>query len=145
MKKLLVLLFVVVSTLMTTAQNPLQTVIIGDTVELRVTGHNGTMQWQQSTDSIFWTNLAGYTDSVAIFISPASPTNKKFYRAEITNTFICENSPWYSSIIRHRIITNTIEVQIGDYFRGGIVFYIDGTGNGLISPQTDQLSAQWGC
>jgi len=35
---------------------------------------------------------------------------------------------------------------IGDNFQGGIVFYLDGNGGGLIAASTDQSAgAQWGC
>jgi hypothetical protein len=34
---------------------------------------------------------------------------------------------------------------IGDTHQGGIVFYLDGNGGGLIAAPSDQLSATWGC
>ena len=128
------------------SQNLLYDVFPGDTAILSVTGANGTIQWQQSTDSLTWTNMAGFTDSIAVFLATTSPTNKKFYRAIITDVLCPNATPVYSSIIRHRIITNTTQVVIGDWFRGGIVFYTDSTGHGLIAPQTDQsTSVKWGC
>jgi len=54
--------------------------------------------------------------------------------------------PKCNTIICYKVITSTTQIVVGDWFHGGIVFYIDGAGNGLIAPQTDQNSGvQWGC
>jgi hypothetical protein len=36
-------------------------------------------------------------------------------------------------------------LAIGDTHQGGIVFYLDGSGGGLIAAPSDQSSAMWGC
>jgi transcriptional regulator CtsR len=35
--------------------------------------------------------------------------------------------------------------SIGENYKGGIVFYLDGNGGGLVCAETDQSSGQWGC
>ena len=40
------------------------------------------------------------------------------------------------------------EIEIGQFYQGGIVFYLDGSGGGLIAASEDQItdnSAEWGC
>ncbi len=40
------------------------------------------------------------------------------------------------------------EIKIGQFFQGGIVFYLDSSGGGLIAASEDQItdySAEWGC
>lgn len=34
---------------------------------------------------------------------------------------------------------------IGEFYQGGVVFYLDGSGGGLICAVSDQTSAEWGC
>ncbi len=36
-------------------------------------------------------------------------------------------------------------LQIGDYYQGGIIFYLDGAGGGLIVAVADISPARWGC
>ena len=36
-------------------------------------------------------------------------------------------------------------VTIGSYYQGGIIFYLDGNGGGLIAAPFDQANSRWGC
>ncbi len=119
---------------------------IGNAIELNVTGANGNIQWQESTDSLNWSDISGATTSPYTFNAVTSPSGIRYFRAKITNTTICPNSPWYSTIVQYRIAANSSQVQVGDWYRGGVVFSVDGSGNGLIAPTVDQSnSATWGC
>jgi hypothetical protein len=118
---------------------------VGDTAVLNVTGAHGIIQWQQSTDSTNWTNIAEATDSIIEVEIIASPSGKRFFRAKITNAAICENASWYSSIIRYIIIDNTADIKAGDWFHGGTVFYENGSGEGSIVNDMDLGYYQWGC
>ncbi|MFH2143500.1 MAG: DUF1566 domain-containing protein [Bacteroidota bacterium] len=128
------------------SQTQLYTVVVGDNAILSVTGANGTIQWQQSEDSLTWADISGATTTPYTIITAASGTGKRFFRAKITDVLCPNATPWYSSVIRHKILANTTLVVIGDWFHGGIVFYVDGTGHGLIAPQQDQSTGvEWGC
>ena len=41
-------------------------------------------------------------------------------------------------------LENNISLAIGDNHQGGIIFYLDGNGGGLIAVPSDQFSAEWG-
>ena len=42
-------------------------------------------------------------------------------------------------------VNDPVTLAIGDTHQGGIVFYLDGNGGGLIAAPSDQPSATWGC
>ncbi|MBI4647652.1 MAG: T9SS type A sorting domain-containing protein [Bacteroidia bacterium] len=128
------------------AQNLLYDMLVGDTAIITVTGANGAIQWQESTDSLIWTDILYATFNTVTLITTASGTGMRFFRAEITDS-LCPNATlFYSSIIRYKIITNTNQVQVGEWFHGGIVFNTETNGYGLISPPCDQhVFTRWDC
>ena len=158
MKKYYILIITLLLSIASNAQ-PIPTVIVGstpDTLVLTVNGANGTIQWQESTDSISWSNIIGATINDYEVITDNSVVGKHYYRAEISNSTICENSTWYSSIIMgYKVINSITELEIGDWYKGGVVFYflvdgdigyVAGETHGLIAPQQDQSSGvEWGC
>ena len=149
MKNLFTLLAIAICTLSVvemSAQNYYYAVTVGDTVQLSVTNANGTIQWQQTDDTLgTWSNISGATTSPYLHLTQSSATGKKFYRAEITNPTVCTTGSWYSSIIKHKIISNLTELQIGDFYGGGFVFY-NNAGSGLIAAPSDQgTGSTWGC
>ena len=40
---------------------------------------------------------------------------------------------------------HAIHLSIGDTHQGGIIFYLDGSGGGLVATPTDGTDAYWGC
>ncbi len=141
-----ILVFILVFSVKIYSQSFVYAVHVGNAMELNVTGANGTIQWQQSTDSLSWSNISGATTSPYTFNAVASPSGNRFFRAAITNTIICQNAPWYSTVVKYRIVSSSAGVQLGDWYRGGIVYSLDGIGNGVIAPTLDQSNnSSWGC
>jgi len=40
---------------------------------------------------------------------------------------------------------NSSNLEIGDFYQGGVIFYLDGNGGGLIAAPFNQSDAAWGC
>ncbi|MCP3999649.1 MAG: hypothetical protein GY727_01930, partial [Gammaproteobacteria bacterium] len=56
------------------------------------------------------------------------------------------NKPNYYNGSEWMNYDSTLSYAIGDYYRGGIIFYLDGSGGGLICAVNDQsAAAEWGC
>jgi hypothetical protein len=122
-----------------------ETLISTDSIQLTLIGNPGDIQWQESQDSAVWTDIPGATTNVYQHKTPVTPTGKLYYRAKISNPAVCELSPWYSTVIRYLVINSTTALQVGNYFKGGIVYYVSG-GTGLIANEQDQSAGvAWGC
>ncbi|MDD5570625.1 MAG: YCF48-related protein, partial [Bacteroidales bacterium] len=122
--------------------------LVGDTAVLSVTNANGTIQWQESEDSLSWSDISGATTSQVTVVARTSGTGYRYFRAKVTNAATCTNQPWYSNNIKHKIVTSITQVLVGDFFQGGIVFWTDGVSVVRISSALDQYSGmtmQWGC
>jgi hypothetical protein len=142
----IIIIFLLFSSLASKGQNYIYDIFPGDTISVIVTGSNDTIQWQRSADSINWTNISGAITNQHSIIYTASDTGLKFYRARLTNATKCSSTPWYSSTIRHHVITSGNQIQLGDWFHGGIVFFKDNYGHFSIAPvQNQSISIQWGC
>ena len=121
--------------------------IVGDSVVLNVKNAVGTIQWQQTSDTLVWIDIAGATSNPFSFISTSTLSRKRYYRAKVNDPLCPNATPVYSSVIRNKVLGNYSEVPVGAYFHGGVTFYNDGSGHGLIAPQQDQGVGYtiWGC
>ena len=145
--KLVFGLLFIISASNITAQTLIYSLQIGDTVVLNVSGQRGTIQWQKSNNKSTWTNISGATTSKYTVVTDTSSTGKRYFRAQVTDTS-CPLTVSYASVIEHRIVTNTNQIQVGDWYHGGYVFDTDGTGHGLISPGVyfgGSTGYQFGC
>ncbi len=134
---------VVIDNVFLTKIVPPKQTLVGDTLVLSCDEANGTLQWQESTDSINWNNITGATTNPYKLKITQSPTNKRYFRAKFTDA-LCPNIPvWYSDVIPTQILNNAQDLQPGDHYYGGIIFYTDG-GSGLVAAEQDQGECMWG-
>jgi hypothetical protein len=91
--------FILLSTLSIKPSAAQTTVCENDTVYLTCSGYTGTIQWQQSADSVLWTDITGATGDTLMIIA----SNDQFYRARVIDG-TCQ--PVYSEITT--IIVNGI-------------------------------------
>ncbi|MEA3495245.1 MAG: DUF1566 domain-containing protein [Bacteroidota bacterium] len=146
--KLLLIISILITSLTFTssAQNYTYALFPGDTALLVFDKSYDSTIWQKSKDSISWTDIAGATDSTLQVITDTSYTKKYYFRVKNIDTTECRLSAFYSTTIVHRVLDSLHQVQVGDWFHGGVVFYTYSTGHGLIAPTSDQSSScEWGC
>jgi len=127
------------------SQGIIYTLLAGDSLNLKVSGYHGQVQWQHSDDNVTFNDMFGVTGDSTVCFVPSGSSAQKYYRARIIDT-ICPNSPTFSTVVSHKLVQSASEVQIGDWFRGGKVFYTSGTGNGVVATLEDQATiSAWGC
>lgn len=129
---------------MVQAQSHFYAVFESDTLLLHVDNPGGgSVQWEETTDTNgIWMPVAGAASNDYQYIVPAG-TGQRFLRAQITDPAICD-LPFYGSILKLRCISHTSQIQIGDYFAGGLVFQNSGGSGYIVSPE-DILLTEWGC
>lgn len=94
---------------------------------------------ESSVDSYFWyldsTLLIGETSNT---ITIGSDLGYGHYNLSLT----VKSGDIYST---KRVTFEVKDLQIGDYYQGGIIFYLNGDGGGLIAAPTDQSTGiKWG-
>lgn len=98
-----------------------------------------------STSSVFSTFVAGFNNlnvgNVLTYSITGLIANTPYYYR------IRANAPCGSSVNSNTITVTTLGHTIGESYGGGIIFYIDATGqHGLIAASSNQsTSASWGC
>ncbi len=145
LKSALLILFCSLFTQNSKGQTISYTLLVGDTAVLSVSGITGSFQWQQSTDSINWSDVPGANTNPIEIITTDSPTGEIFFRAQITSSDLCSSHTVTSNAIKYWIASNTTQIQVGNYFHGGIVFHNEDSGEGLIAPLHDIGKYPWGC
>jgi len=144
MKKLFLIFFGLIALTGLKGQSYFYAVFPGDTILLNVTTSSGNIQWQSTTDTTgAWMPISGANFNNYQYIIPSS-IGKTYIRAEITDPAICIQ-PFYGSIIKVRILNSHTEIEYGDFFSGGIVFYKNASGSGMVVTPEDITMTEWGC
>ena len=121
-------------------------VVDGDIAELNANNVIGNIQWQSSEDGETWQNIAGATTNPYSYVVAQNSGGRIYFRAQVSNS-LCTNMPVsYSSVSAVDIVDNVSDIQIGNKFRGGIVFQADMSGNGTIGQEYNMPgTVPWGC
>ena len=91
----------------------------GDSVYLGLPSYTGTLQWQESSDSLNWTDISGATFSPYGFVFSSS----KYYRAKVTAP---NCNPVYSPI-RQALYSGNCQYAEGSIFCNGPTAIVDVT------------------
>jgi len=124
------------------AQNYFYSVFSGDTIVLSISVTGGNVQWVSTNDTIAgpWMPIPGAVGNNYQYIVPPGAGNK-YIRAEITDPLVC-SVPFYGNILKLRVVTGGSQILVGDYFSGGIVFYKDAGGGGMVVSEQDILISE---
>lgn len=121
--------------------------------------------WMVSGDDIYTSPLGGIgigtTNPDASAMLNIESTDKGFLPPRMTNAQrnaisnpvaglqiynTTMNRPNYYNGSAWMYFDNTPAIWIGDFHQGGVVFYLDGSGGGMVCAVSDQSSgAEWGC
>ena len=85
--------------------------------------------------------IYGCTDSTAFNYNPIANTNDN-------SCVACVNGCTDTDALNYdpaAIVDDGSCIVIGDFYQGGVIFYLDGFGGGLISDIQDAGTAEWGC
>ncbi|MBK9726830.1 MAG: VCBS repeat-containing protein [Saprospiraceae bacterium] len=126
--------------------------IPGDTVILTINDFSsGSIQWQERDDDFdVWKDIPGAIINRYKSLVEKTNSNSKFYRAKVLKS----GDPCfsYSSVIRQRIVQKVSDIQDGDFYAGGLVFYKQDSLGLVVAPYNnveplygDQGFAPWGC
>ncbi len=77
---------------------------------------------------------------IGFYLINLNPSTKYYVRAYATNS----KGTAYGAE-KSFTTTATAIIDIGYYYQGGLIFYTDGTGHGLIAAPYDQGTLNWGC
>ena len=70
------------------------------------------------------------------------------FNTPVTDTIVCNSYTWPIDGLTYTqsgTYSYTSTPNIGDYYQGGVVFYLDSLGGGLIADISDLANAKWGC
>ena len=111
------------------AQTPLN--CPGDSVYLELPIYSGSIQWQESTDSVNWSNISGATYQPYGFVFAST----KFYRAMVTANGC---NPSYSAV--QKVVNNT-NCGGGQYPAGTV--YCGGTPTAIVEVTNPSTGKTW--
>ncbi len=93
---------------------PAATVIVNDSVVIRLNDYKGTIQWQKSSDLQLWDNIPGATQDSVLFVADTTT----YFRAEVIVGF-CE--PFYSDTTLIQVVKTGVNDIDGNFYASVII------------------------